>query len=409
MQIPHQYKFLIKLGKALHTYGVPSYKSQRYLSEIANLKGIKGSFMDTPTWINYVFYEEDENSYNYVECVPPGDINLGGLSRVVEITKKVLADELSFKDAQNQIDQLNTEPSGYSKIIELISFMFLAGSFSIILDTNWASVFAASFIGSLVYGLTLLARKSSYIRSTLESLAAFMATFITGILSLYIKEINISLTILASIIVFIPGLAITSALEEITSKSLVSGTAKLFDALISLFKQFFGVVMGLAILPLIIELNQDPMVNDIPKWVDYPAILILATSLLPIFKVRTKDIPLAALTGFISFTVTVLLDFTGILVSIFIGTIVTTGISKLFSQLTLSPRLVFLIPGIIMLVPGSKAFIGLSTFYLNNTISNTTNMGEQVLYIFMGIIGGLIFSGSFMDGNLTNTKGSVNS
>jgi uncharacterized membrane protein YjjB (DUF3815 family) len=58
-----------------------------------------------------------------------------------------------------------------------------------------------------------------------------------------------------------------------------------------------------------------------------------------------------------------------------------------------------MIPGIIMLVPGSKAFIGLSTLFFDSHLSNS-NMGEQVLYIFMGIIGGLIFSGTFMDKKL---------
>ena len=89
MQVPGKYKFIVQLGKALHTYGVPSYKSQIYLADIAEKKSIKGSFMDTPTWINYVFYEEEEQTYNYVECVPPGELNLGALSRIVEITNDV--------------------------------------------------------------------------------------------------------------------------------------------------------------------------------------------------------------------------------------------------------------------------------------------------------------------------------
>ena len=91
MATPDKYKFIILLGKALHIYGVPSYKIQNYLTEIALQKGIKGNFMDSPTWINYVFYsDDDEETYNYVECVPPGEINLGALSEAEEITKKVL-------------------------------------------------------------------------------------------------------------------------------------------------------------------------------------------------------------------------------------------------------------------------------------------------------------------------------
>jgi uncharacterized membrane protein YjjP (DUF1212 family) len=396
MQIPQQYKFIVQLGKALHTYGVPSYKSQIYLDEIAGKKGIKGSYMDTPTWINYVFYEEDEHTYNYVECVPPGELNLGALSKIVEITNNVLSNKLSFADAKLEIEKIDLAPLGYGKLVELLSFMTSAGAFSIILDTSWTSAIIASIIGAVIYGITLIAQKSGYVRSILESLVAFVATVITGILSLYFDQVNISMTILASIIVFIPGLSITTALEEITSKSLVSGTAKLFDALVSLFKQFFGVVLGLAILPLFIDLKPNNVVNDVPQWVDYFAIILLAMSLLPVFKVRPKDLLFCVIAGFVSYFTTTLFDFSGILMSIFTGTIAAVCCSKIFSRITKSPELVFLVPGIIMLVPGSKAFIGLSSVFLHAE-GAPHNMGEQILYIFMGIIGGLIFSGSFID------------
>jgi uncharacterized membrane protein YjjP (DUF1212 family) len=396
MQVPEQYKFIIQLGKALHTYGVPSYKSQMYLTEISDKKGIKGSFMDTPTWINYVFYEEDDHTYNYVECVPPGELNLGALSRIVEITNHVLKNKLTFAEAKIEIEKIKTERLGYGKIVELIAFITSASAFSIVLDACWISALAAGLNGAVIYGITLLAKKSSYIKSTLESLVAFVATIITVLLSLQIDGINVSMTILASIIVFIPGLSITTALEEITSRSLVSGTAKLFDSLVSLFKQFFGVVLGLSFLSIFIDIQANDSIQTVPKWVDYIAISLLALSLLPVFKVRPKDLILCVITGFASYYTTTIMDFTGLMLSIFFGTIITVMASKLFSHFTKSPKLVYMVPGIVMLVPGSKAFIGLSSVLLNNG-SSQTNMGEQILYIFMGIIGGLIFSGTFME------------
>lgn len=399
MQVPKKYKFIVQLGKALHYYGVPSYKSEMYLSEVADKKEIKASFMDSPTWINYVFYEEDEQTYSHVESVRPGELNLGALSRIVEITNNLISNTIDFDEAKTEIERLKTLPFEYGKLTEFIAFMTSAGAFSIILDTSWSSAIAASFIGGIVYLITLWSKRSVYIRSTLESLVAFVATVLTGLLSLFFHQINISMTILASIIVFIPGLSITTALEEITARNLVSGTAKLFDSLVSLFKQFFGVVLGLAILPLFVELKPQRIINDIPQSVHLLAIIILAISLTPVFKVRHKDIFLCVVVGFISFLTTTLFDFTGILVSIFMGTLATVAVSKLFSKLTRTPRLVYLVPGIIMLVPGSKAFIGLSTVFLHQN-NASENMGEQVLYIFMGIIGGLLFSGTFMDKKL---------
>ncbi len=396
MKVPDKYKFIVQLGKALHTYGVPSYKSQIYLSEIAKKKGIKGSFMDTPTWINYAFFEEDDHTYNHVECVPPGELNLGALSRIVEITNNVLNNKLSFVNAKVEIEKIKTERLGYGKLIELIAFMASAGAFSVILDASWASAALAAFNGAVIYGITLWSLKSRYIKTTLESLVSFLATIVTVIVAQFVAQINISMTILASIIVFIPGLSITTALEEITSRSLVSGTAKLFDALVSLFKQFFGVVLGLTVMSQFIDIVPNDVIRDVPEWVNYIAVTFLALGLLPVFKVRPKDLIFGVIAGFASYYTTVLMGFSGLMISIFTGTIVAVLASKLFGRITKSPELVFLVPGIIMLVPGSKAFIGLSSILIT-AAPGATNTGEQILYIFMGIIGGLIFSGSFIE------------
>jgi len=395
MQIPQRYKFIIQLGKALHTYGVPSYKIENYLTEVAVKKGINGSFMDSPTWINYVFYEEDEQTYSYVECVAPGEINLGNLSRITDVTDRVISDELDFSEAKYAIQNIKEESSGYGKIAELCAYILSAGSFSLVLGTNWKSAILAASLGALTYAFTRLSLKSRYIKSTLESLVALILTLIAGIASHYIEGINVSMSILAGIIIFVPGLAITTALEEITARNLVAGTAKLFDALVSLFKQFFGVILGLTLLPMFIEVRTVEAVHRTPLIVLGLAAIALVAGLIIVFKVRPKDMLLAGLTGFCSFMITMFLEPTGILISIFVGTIVTVLMSKYLKKLTRTPKLVFLTLGIVMLVPGSKAFISLSTVFQQSATTTSINLAEQVFYIFMAIIGGLIFSGSF--------------
>ncbi len=81
MYIPEKYRFIVLLGRALHKYGVPSYKIQSYLEQIAKKKNIEGSFSDLPTWIHYNFPQKGEPDYNYVKRVPPGEWNLGALFR----------------------------------------------------------------------------------------------------------------------------------------------------------------------------------------------------------------------------------------------------------------------------------------------------------------------------------------
>ncbi|MDD7915950.1 threonine/serine exporter family protein [Polaribacter ponticola] len=95
---------------------------------------------------------------------------------------------------------------------------------------------------------------------------------------------------------------------------------------------------------------------------------------------------------------TVWLSGYGVLISTFIGTLVVVGASRLFGRISKTPKTVYLIQGIVMLVPGSKSFMGLSnSFFSPSTSTGSIDLFEQVAFILMGIIGGLLFAGTFRD------------
>ena len=398
MKIPEKYQFIIELGKALHIYGIPSYKIQTYLSKVAKKQGIKGSFMDLPTWINYTFYE-DENSYNYVECIPPGNFNLGALSRIVEVTNKVIENKDNGFSIKEELASIHTKTKKVNHFILTLAYAFASGAFGLMIGTNWISFAFSLLLGALVYFMVYLSAKSKYLETVLESLVSFVITILACLLYLFFPDFNVGISILSAIIIFIPGLAITTALEEITSKSLVSGGAKLFDSLISLFKQFFGVLLGITLMSTLIDFKLLTHISEMPRWIMFCAIPIFTITLLPIFQVRKKDMLLGVLTGVSGFFLTVIFSGYGILISTFIGTLAVVIISNLFSKLTKSPKTVYLTQGIIMLVPGSKSFMGLSNSFLNSSIINTSNLFEQIAFILMGIIGGLLFAGVFRQSN----------
>ncbi|MGJ8760835.1 MAG: threonine/serine ThrE exporter family protein [Polaribacter sp.] len=397
MRVPKKYQFIVELGKALHTYGIPSYKIQSYLTEVAQNKGITGSFMDLPTWINYVFYDE-KNSYNYVECIPPGSLNLGAFSRIDELTNKVIDSKIEESAINEELNIIHAKTKEINHFYLYLAYTFAAGSFSLMIGTNWVSFIFSLLLGSITYLLVYLATKSKYVENVFESLSALVVTVICCLLSLVFPDFNLGLTILASIIIFIPGLAITTALEEITSKSLVSGSAKLFDAMIVLFKQFFGVILGLGLMTSLIDIDLTHYVSDMPKWTLFCAIPIFSITVLPIFQVRKKDVFFGVLTGVLAFFITVFLSSVlGILVSTFVGTLAVVGISRLFGRISKTPKSVYLTQGIIMLVPGSKSFMGLSNSFFNPSITASANIFEEVAFILMAIIGGLLFAGTFRE------------
>ncbi|MDN3619639.1 threonine/serine exporter family protein [Polaribacter sp. R2A056_3_33] len=397
MRVPKKYQFIVEIGKALHIYGIPSYKIQSYLTQVAKTKGITGSFMDLPTWVNYVFYDE-KNSYNYVECIPPGSLNLGAFSRIDELTNKVIDSGMEVDEIDKELKIIHAKTKEVNHFILTLAYAFAAGSFSLMIGTNWISFAFSILLGSLTYLFVYLANKSKYVESVLESLCALVVTIFACLLTFIFPDFNLGLTILASIIIFIPGLAITTALEEITSKSLVAGGAKLFDAMVVLFKQFFGVILGLGLMTSLLDIDLTHYESNMPQWTIFCAIPIFSICTLPIFQVRKKDMFFGILTGIFAFFITVFLSSgLGILVSTFIGTLTVVGISRIFGRISKTPKSVYLTQGIIMLVPGSKSFMGLSNSFFNPSITASANLFEEVTFILMAIIGGLLFAGTFRE------------
>ncbi|PWJ39185.1 threonine/serine exporter family protein [Sediminitomix flava] len=397
MNIPEEYRFIVQLGRALHKYGVPSYRIQEYLKEVSATQNIQGDFMDLPTWVNYVFYDsEDQHTYNYIRNVQPGEYNLSALGETVDITNQFLSGELKVSEARQALKDLEQKPMLHRKMVQAFAYGVTASAFSILMEANYITIITSFIIGFVIGAFAIMAQRSSYLNSALESLAAFIATILTGCIYFFFPQVNLLLTVIASIIVFVPGMAITRALEEITSKSLVSGTAKLFDALVSLFKQFFGVMLGLSIWKYIFDLPPMTAGTVPPSWLGWIAIPLFLLSLVPIFNIRKKDIVGCVIIGFISYGLMLSLDELGPMVSTFIASVSVILISKLIKKITASPEIIFSTLGILMLVPGSKAFLGLSSaFQINETVDNASQIGLQVAYILMGVIGGLIFSGVF--------------
>lgn len=400
METPEKYKFIIKLGKALHSYGIPSYRIEAYLTRISKNMGIEGTFMDSPTWINYVFYDEKkEQTYNFIESTVPGILNLGAYSRIIETTDKLIANKIQISAINEQLKDIDIKTKKVNHFVLTAAYTLSAGCFNLMIGTNWTSFLFACMLGALVYLISFLSSKSDYLGSVLESIASFTVTIIAGFISLAFTDLNIGLTIISAIIIFVPGLAITTALEEITSKNLVSGTAKLFDAIISLFKQFFGVILGLTCLKFIINVEIFNHISTVPSWIIFIAIPTFSICLLPIFQVRKKDMFFGILSGMVGFFLAYSLSFAGILFSTFAGTIGVVIASYFFEKVTKTPKNVYITQGIIMLVPGSKSLFGLSNVFLNTTIVNVGNIGEQVAFILMGILGGLLFAGVFKPNN----------
>jgi uncharacterized membrane protein YjjB (DUF3815 family) len=80
----------------------------------------------------------------------------------------------------------------------------------------------------------------------------------------------------------------------------------------------------------------------------------------------------------------------------FIGAFALGVFANIFSRIANQPSTIVAMHGLIVLVPGSKTYIGLNSFISGRDFVQADHIGQEVFLIFMSLIAGLIFSNVVM-------------
>jgi uncharacterized membrane protein YjjP (DUF1212 family) len=388
-------RFIVKLGKMLHKFGTPAYRMEAHLQNVASFLGLKSSFIITPTALTFVIWSEGhEDEYTHAARVTPGELDLGALAQTDELVDKVSDFTITLEQADVALDEIANAPNPYSKVATGAAYAMSGGAFAMLMGTSWHDVFWAASISLIIYLFVLWAEKSKRVAHMLEPLVAIVAAIIACAISRYIDPgINIRMVVLSAIIVFIPGLALTLGLAELSARHLVSGTARVMDALMLLFKLYFGAFLGIAVGFSLFGHSDFVAPDAIPKWTAWLAVAILCISLIIIFRTKAKHALWSMLAGFIAYgasiTAALYLDYA---LGTFIGAFAVGVYSNLFTRLANAPACIVAMQGLIVLVPGSKTYIGLNSLISGQEFVASSGIGQQTFLIFMSLVAGLIFA-----------------
>ena len=392
-------RFIVKLGKMLHKYGTPAFRLEAYLLEVASYLGVHASFIATPTSITFVIWsDKHEDEYNHAARLQPGDLDMNALSLTDELANELLSGKVSLSDADMRLDTINEMPSPYGKLITGLAFALATGSFSMLMGASVAEILWTGLLGFVSYLWVLWAQKSKRVNLMLEPVTSFMAGILACAISRYFDPgINIPLMVLSSVIILVPGLALTMGLAELSSRNLVSGTARIMDAIMQLFKLYFGAFLGVAVGFSLFGHNQFEPAASLPYWATWLAVGLLCFALVPIFRTRIKHIPWALMSAFIAYGVTVYssiyMDQT---FGTFIGAFALGVFANVFTRIANQPSTIVAMHGLIVLVPGSKTYIGLNSFISGQDFVQADHVGQEVFLIFMSLVAGLIFANVVM-------------
>lgn len=379
----------------LHKYGTPSFRLEAYLLEVATYLGVRASIIATPTSLTFVIWSDGhEDEYTHASRLQPGELDLNSLSHVDGLASELLLGKVTLTEADKLLSEIDALPSPYGKFITGFSFAIGTGAFAMLMGASWAEIGWSGLLGLLSYFWSLWALRSKRVNLMLEPMTSFIAGLAACAIGRYIDPgINIPLIVLSSVIIFVPGLALTMGLSELASRNMVSGTARVMDALMQLFKLYFGAFLGVSIGFTFFGENVYQPAESLPEWATWLAVFLLSCSLVAIFRTRAKHIPWAIAAAFIAYGASIWsAEFMGPGLNTFVGAFALGVFANLFTRIAHQPHTIVGMHGLIVLVPGSKTYIGLNSFISGQDFVAAEHVGQEVFLIFMSLIAGLIFA-----------------
>lgn len=392
-------KFILKLGKMLHKYGAPSFRLEAYLSEVATYLGVHSSFNSIPTSLSIVLWSDrHEDEYNHTARMQPGELDMNALSLTDELAFKLISGEVSLEEADRQLDDIDALSSPYGNGLTGVAFGLSTSAFAMLMGAGPQEILWSGVLGILVYLWTLWAVRSKRVNLMLEPVSSFTVGLAACALSFYFEAgLNLWLVVLSSLIILVPGLSLTMGLAELSTRNLVSGTARVMDAIMQLFKLYFGAFLGVSLGYHIFGQLPIHPANPLPQWASWIGVLMLSIGLVAIFRTRLKHVPWAVMSTFIAFGASTLSSaYLEHGLGAFMGAFALGVFSNMFSRVENAPSTIVAMHGLIVLVPGSKTYIGLNSFISGQEFIKADHIGQETFLILMSLVAGLIFANVVM-------------
>lgn len=381
----------IDLAMALQRYGLPSHRIEDAMDHINEVLGLTGQFYVAPTSI-FASFGEGESRRTYFIRGVAADINLEKLDAVDQLAQALGHKTISVAEARRELEAIQAQPDRYGPMLTLLCFMLGSAGAARLFGGGWREILVSAVIGTLVGVLVLLAPRLEAVGRLIAPLAAIgaialakSATLLLGPMSLYIPTVT-------GLIVLLPGLSLTVGMVELATGHLVSGTSRLANAGVFFLLLGFGIGLGGQIEKLLPYPVMAGAPQALPGWTQWPALVIVALSFAVLFRANPRHIGWVFLSGVGSFLAAMyagtIIDaqMGGFLAALFLGLM-----SNVFARLMKRPATIMLVPGIMLLVPGSIGFKSISSLLEKQTLTGVET-GFAMTFAGIALVAGLIFA-----------------
>ncbi len=349
--------YLLELGGELLSAGCPSYRLEELLGVVAEREGFSADVFAVPTGL-FVSIRTPTGEAPAMSMVRVKEwrIDLERLAVLDELLNRVVDRTLSVEDARGELRRLTEKPR-WPTWVRLLAGAGASAGAAVSFGGGVSDFFIAGLGGLVLRAVLLRTQREPGLRFLENFLGGALAALTAYFSALFFPGHSRDVLVLAVVIPLLPGMVLTTGLAEITFKNLVSGTARLVDAAVTLLSLVFGIALALAFEQWTGVRPDAAVASEAPSWGwQLVAVVVASLSFGVSLGLPREKLIIALASGGIVWVTQFVVRSAPVAWAAFLSALVLAVSANGYARMTRKPSQVFLLPGLLLLVPGSFGF-----------------------------------------------------
>jgi uncharacterized membrane protein YjjP (DUF1212 family) len=386
-------ELLLRFARAAHRAGYPSDELERRVEELGQAVGRKVAIFATPTLIEVAIGSFPSQRTSAIR-VSPQPVDLDFIGRLDNLVERVRQQRLTPSDALAELTALQPLRRPWPMVIGAYA---LAGTAVIpALEGGWRESLAAALVGLGVGAVVVAGRQRENTRAIVAPFAAIVASLGCAVLAEAGFAISVEVATLGALVALLPGMVLTIGMRELATNHLQSGMANSAVAFVQLVGLVFGVAVGSSIALAWFGLSPLHAPEAFGLQVKLGAALLAGVAFTVTLNGRRRDTPWACGATVLAILAdAAMTPLIGEVAAVFAAALAVGLAGNVFALLRRRSALIVIVPGILMLVPGSLGYESAARLLADDTLGGVT-AAVDTLVTTLSIVYGLIVSAAVL-------------
>lgn len=381
--------FALRLARALIGWGQAAHRVEDALERLSDALGFEIDVLATPTGL-VVTMSDGKQTLTRVVRAQPGGSDLERLSALHDLVGRVERKELTPGDADVRLARILDRPTKEHPIRKVFAFAIVSAAAAVLLGGGGLDVPVAGVLGALVGLLDAGAQRIATMARLLPALSSLAVSTLAGAVAATGIDVHPPVLLIAAVVVLLPGLTVTTATIELATAHLVAGTSRLMGAIVTFLQLGFGAALGQRLGALLPTAPPTTDVAPLPPWADPIATIAAGLGLAVLLRVRRDDYGLVVLTACVALVGSRVGGWLmGAELGAFVGALAVCAVAHVHARRFDRPVAVMMVPGILLLVPGSVGFLSVSSM-LESDVETAAVTAFRMFLVAMALAAGTL-------------------